>query len=210
MPGLRYLSQKPENIAPRVEQLVRQELGAPTPIPYQIVPGASQGATPGSLFSEWAHAQVRMSYKTNALFHMQFMLAAPRPYELRISILRQGMGALVGTCAFAVPMSKPVRGAVSLEQSGPLSVQQSFTGEPATAARLNSNRDLLFKARRVSVSASRIGNIKLSIPHCLQVQPSRTGSLLVVHRLGQPGLLFGAKLGIKDLLDFVPMLEYYL
>lgn len=210
MPGLRYLSQKPEYIGPRVEQLVRQELGAPTPIPYQILPGTSQGATPGSLFSEWAHAQVGMTYKTSALFHMHFALAAPRPYELQISILRQGMGALVGKCAFAVPLSKRVPGAVSLRQSGPLSVQQSFSGEPAMAARLNNNRDLLFRARRVAISTSRIGRIKLSIPHYLQVQPSRAGSLLVVHRLAQPGFLFGAKLGIKDLLDFVPMLEYYL
>lgn len=209
MISLSFLGQNPEKIAPKVEQLVRTELKAPTPIPYQVLPGESTGATPGSLFSEWAHAQVGMRYKTNALFHVQFALSWPRPYELRISVLRQGLGALVGTCAFAIPMSKPVRGAVNLVQAGMLGAP-GFAGEPATAARLNNNRDLLFKTRRITLSTARIGRVRLSIQRYLQVQPSRTGSLLIVHKLAQPGILFGGHVGIKEVLDFAPMLEYYL
>jgi hypothetical protein len=209
MVSLSYLSQLPERIAPKVEQLVRTELKAPAPIPYQVLPGESTGATPGSLFSEWAHAQIGMRYKTDALFHVQFALSWPRPYELRISILRKGMGALMGTCAFAIPMSKPVRGAVNLVQTGILGTP-SFAGEPATAARLNNNRDLLLRTRRVTLPTSRIGRVKLSIPRYLQVQPTRTGSLLVIHKLAQTGILFGGHIDIKDVLDFAPMLEYYL
>lgn len=208
MPGLRYLSQKPENIAPRIEQLVRTELKAPTPIPYQILPGTSGGATPGSLLSEWAHAQMRLSQQVTALCYVHFSLAWPRPFELQVSVIRHGLSALVGKCTFAVPMAKPVRGPVNLE---PVSLMgpKGFTGEPATSARLNGNRELLIKAHRLAISTSTIGRTKITIPHYFQIQPARTGSLLVVNRLAR-SFFFSVNMGIGDMLAFVPMMEYYL
>ncbi len=208
MASLSYLGQNPEKIAPRIEELVRKELGAPTPIPYQILPGTSGGATAGSLLSEWAHAQMRMTQQADALFYVHFSLAWPRPFELQISVIRQGLGALVGKCSFAVPMAKPVRGPLSLGQLKLMSAR-GFSGDPATSARLNANRDLLAKAYGLTVSTSTIGRTKLTISHYLQIQPARSGSLLVVNRLAK-ALLFSVDMGVKDVMAFVPMLEYYL
>lgn len=207
--SLHYNSQKPEKVAPHVEEAIRQELGAPTPIPYQVLPGASGGATAGSLLSEWAHAQMHMSQQAAPLFYIQFALAWPRPFELQVGILRHGMGALAGRCVFAIPLAKRVPGPLSLVE---LKFGQAggFAGDPALTARLNSNRDLLAKAYGLLATKASIGSTRLSIPHYFQIQPSRTGSLLMVHRLPRPGLLSGANWGVKDLLAFAPMLEYYL
>ena len=208
MASLHYLSQNPENIAPRIEQIVRTELKAPTPIPYRILPGTSGGATPGSLLSEWAHAQIHLSRQVTALCYVHFSLAWPRPFELQVSVIRQGLGSLVGKCTFAVPMAKPMRGPVNLEPIN-LMGPKGFTGEPATSARLNNNRDLLVKAHRLAVTRSTIGRTKITIQHYFQIQPTRTGSLLVVNRLAR-SFFFSVNMGIGDVLEFVPMLEYYL
>ena len=100
---------------------------------------------------------------------------------------------------------------------GPLSLVEltfghtgGFAGDPTITARLNSNRDLLAKAYGLLATKSSVGNTRLSVPHYFQIQPSRTGSLLIVHRLPKPVLLSGANWGVKDMLAFVPMLEYYL
>lgn len=209
MSPLYFTGQKAEKIAPRVEQAIRQELGAPTPLPYQILPGTSGGATAGSLLSEWAHAQVHMSQQAAPLFYIQFALAWPRSFELQMTIYRQGMGALAGRCVFAVPLAKRVPGPLSLAE---LKFGQAggFAGDPAFTARLNSNRDLLAKAYGLLSTKISVGNTRLSISHYFQIQPTRTGSLLIVHRLPKPGMLTGANWGVKDILAFAPMLEYYL
>jgi hypothetical protein len=208
MAGLRYLGQNPEKIAASVEQIVRKELGAPTPIPYQILPGTSGGATPGSLLGEWAQAQLHMTRQAASLCYVNFRLGMPRPFEIQVSIIRQGLGALVGKCVFVAPLSRPVRGPIGLGQASRMSAYK-FTGEPATSERLNNNRDLLAKAYKLSIPTSTIGRTKITIPRRLEVRPTRTGSVLVVDRLPQT-FLFINNMGISDLLAFVPMLEHYL
>lgn len=206
---LHFTGQKAEKIGPRIEQMVRQELGSPVPLPYQVLPGTSGGATAGSLLSEWAHAQIHLSQQAAALFYIHFTLAAPRPFDLHITIMRHGMGALAGQCIFAVRLSKPVPGPLNLGELK-LMGTRGFSGDPALAARLNSQRDVLAKAYGLVTTTSSIGGTRIHIAHYLQIQPARVGSLLIVHRLPQSGPLSGTNWGIRDMLAFAPMLEYYL
>lgn len=208
MPGLHFLSQQPEKIAASVEQLVRKELGAPTPIPYQILPGTSTGATAGSLLGEWAKSQIRMTQQAEALCYVSFNMAWPRPFELQISLIQRGLGTLVGKCVFAVPMAKRVPGPVLLEKltlGGP----RGFSGEPGLSKHLNSNRQVLAGLYRLSVDSSTIGNTKLTIARHVEIRPTPQGSVLIINRLPTE-LLLMVNMGVKDILAFMPTLEAYL
>lgn len=207
--SLHFASQKPEKIASHVEQAVRRELGVPTSLPYQVLPGTSGGATVGSLFSEWAHSQLHLSQQAAPLCYIHFALAQPRPFELQVTILRHGMGALAGRCAFVAPLAKWIPGPLNLAELK-FGNAGGFAGDPAVTTRLNSNRELLRKAYGLLAAKNSVGRTRLSIPHYFQLQPARAGSLLLVHRLPKSGLLIGADWGVRDLLAFVPMLEYYL
>ena len=198
--GLHSISQKPDWIAPRVEAMVRKEIGANGPLPYQILPGASAGATVGSVMADMARSFTHLRYQTTLLFYIHFALSWPCPFELQVSVTQQGLGALVGKFAYAVPLNRPVRGVLELQG-------YSFVGDPATTARLNSNRPMLAQAHRLARTRSTIGKFRMTIPQCLQILPRNPGSVLVVHRLADPGLLIGANVGARDLLAFVPTLE---
>jgi hypothetical protein len=125
---------------------------------------------------------------------------------LQVSVTRYGLGAIVGKFAYAVPLNKPVQGKASLGITK-LGSYNGFSGDAATIARLNSSRDLILQAHKLAVSKTTIGNFKLNIPQCLEVVPYKSGSVLILHRLGVPGFFSGANVGAKDLFAFVPQLE---
>ena len=78
--GLHSISQKPDWIAPRVEAMVRKEIGANGPLPYQILPGASAGATVGSVMADMARSFTHLRYQTTSLFYIHFALSWSRPF----------------------------------------------------------------------------------------------------------------------------------
>lgn len=200
--GLYYLNQDPAKIAPGIEALVHNELASPTPLPYEILPGASEGATVGSVLSDLGKSLLPLRSQTTALFYVHFTPNWPRSFELQVTVTRRGVGALVGTFAYVVPLNKPVKGAVSLGKA-----REGFIGDPETIALLNGNRDLITQAHKLAVSRATIGRVTLTIPQYLQVVPRGSGSVLVLRRLGKPGFFSGFNVGAKDLFAFVPQFE---
>jgi hypothetical protein len=206
MAGLAYSRPNPDKIAPGIEALLRKELGSSTPLPYQILPGEGESATTKSVLSDIGKAMIMTKQQSSVLFYVHFALNVPRPFELQVSVTRYGLGALVGRFAYAVPLNKPVQGAVSLEATK-LGSFNGFSGNAVTKARLNSSRDLIIQAHKLAVSKTTIGKFKLSIPHHVEVVPYKFGSLLILDRLCVPGFFSGANVGAKDLFAFVPQLE---
>ncbi len=206
MAGLAYSRPNPDKIAPGIEALLRKELGSSTPLPYQILPGEGEGATTKSVLADIGKAMIMTKQQSSVLFYVYFALDVPRPFELQVSVTRYGMGAVVGRFAYAVPLNKPVQGKASLGVTK-LGSYNGFAGDAATIARLNSSRDLILQAHKLAVSKTTIGNINLTISQRLEVIPYKSGSLLILDRLGVPGFFSGANVGAKDLFAFVPQLE---
>lgn len=206
MAGLAYSRPNPDKIGPGVETLLRKELGSSTPLPYQILPGEGETATTKSVLTDIGKALTMTKQQSAILFFVHFALDLPRPFELQVSVTRYGLGAVVGRFAYAVPLNKPIKGAVRLLETK-LGSFNGFAGDTTTIAPLNSNRDLILQAHKLAVSKTTIGNFKLNISQHFQIVPHNTGSLLIVHRLGVPGFLGGANVGAKDLFEFVPRLE---
>jgi len=206
MAGLAYSRPNPDKIAPGIEALLRKELGSSTPLPYQILPGEGEGATTKSVLTDIGKAMIMTKQQSSVLFYVYFALDVPRPFELQVSVTRYGLGAVVGRFAYAVPLNKPVQGKASLGVTR-LGSYNGFAGDAATIARLNSSRELILQAHKLAVSKTTIGNINLTISQRLEVIPYKSGSLLILDRLGVPGFFSGANVGAKDLFAFVPQLE---
>lgn len=200
--GLYYLSQKPEKIAPGIETLVRKELAAPTPFQYEVLPGESSGATAGSVLSDIGKSFVPLKSQTTSLFYVRFNPIWPRPFELQVTVSQRGLGALVGPFAYAVPLNKSVQGTVTLGKG-----RAGFSGDVETSALLNGNMELITQAHRLSVTNVLIGRTRLSISQHLQIVSGKSGSVLIVRRLGKPGFWSGFNVGAKDLFAFVSQLE---
>jgi len=206
MHHLAYSRPNPDKIAPGIEALLRKELGSSTPLPYQILPGEGEGATTKSVLTDIGKAMIMTKQQSSVLFYVYFALDVPRPFELQVSVTRYGLGAVVGRFAYAVPLNKPVQGKASLGVTK-LGSYNGFAGDAATIARLNSSRELILQAHKLAVSKTTIGNINLTISQRLEVIPYKSGSLLILDRLGVPGFFSGANVGAKDLFAFVPQLE---
>jgi hypothetical protein len=206
MAGLAYSRPNPDKIASGIEELLRKELGSSTPLPYEILPGEGEDATAKSVLSDMGKALIMTKQQSTVLFYVHFALNFPRPFELQVSVTRYGLGAIVGKFAYAVPLNKPVQGKASLGVTK-LGSYNGFSGDAATIARLNGSRDLVLQAHKLAVSKTTIGNFKLNITQCLEVVPYKSGSVLILHRLGVPGFFGGANVGAKDLFAFVPQLE---
>lgn len=208
MAGLAYLTQNPEKIAPGIETLLRKDLNAPAPLPYQILPGASSGKTVGSILGDLGKSLAPLPHTIPSLFYVHFTPNWPQPFEVQVTVLRKGMGALVGTFLYVVPLSKPITRAITLGKAKlRASSSEGFTGDADTIDRLNSNRDLIIQAHKLVVSSTMIGRTTLTIPGSLQIVPRDSGSALVLRRLCKVGLIWGLNVGAKDLFAFIPKLE---
>jgi hypothetical protein len=204
--GLSYtLTNKPEKIAPDIEKLLRKEVGAPTPLTWQIQDAGTGGVTVGSLLKDWTYKQEHLRHNAVPLYYIRFALSQPRPFELQVTIDREGLGAIGGILAYAAPLRKPVRGPIRLAPAKLLGYS-NFVGDPETVARLNSTNDLRKLANHLAMTQAMAGKVELNIARYLEILPAPTGSVLLVHSLARTGLL-GISLGAKDLIALANALE---
>src|SRR5882757_5392141 len=130
MNNLAYTSQDPATIGAKVEEKVREEVGATAPLAYQVEGGEAATATLGSFLSDLGSALV--GGKDGALFRLHFELALRRPAHLQISINRQGVGSHAGLLLYSAPLLKQIGGEVLLEDPKFFG-KSKFTGDAATA-----------------------------------------------------------------------------
>lgn len=208
MPGLYYLTQNPQKVASGIETLLRKDLSAPMPLPYQILPGDGAGTTPGSILGDLGKSLIPLPHKTSSLFRVHFMSNWPRPFEVQVTVLRKGVGALVGPFLYIVPLNRPIANPITLGKAKlRISSSEGFMGDAGTVARVNSHRDVIIQAHRQVVSSTTIGRTTLTIPGSLQIVPRGPGSVLILRRLCKVGMFWGMTVGARDLLTFLPALE---
>src|SRR5258708_30196268 len=81
MAGLAYSRPNPDKIAPGIETLLRKELGSSTPLPYQILPGEGEGATPKSVFADISKAMILTKHQSDVPFEFYFQPDLPPAVE---------------------------------------------------------------------------------------------------------------------------------
>ena len=205
MANTAFGSQKPEKIAPVLEEMLRKEIGAPMPIAYQIMNAETRSVSAQSLLSDYGRMIV--GGNETPLFLLQFTLAMPRPAELQVRVNRQGIGAHVGLLSYAARLVKPIGSEVSLEPPKTFGASKCI-GDPLGIARLNNNGDLLKRLNKLARTESEVGGLKLKIERFLKIVPQASGSLFILNTLPRATSMgFGATLDAKEFLDLVALVE---
>ena len=205
MNNLAYTSQDASYVGGKVEEKVREEVGATAPLTYQVETGEAGTATVGSFLSDIGNALVGGADKT--LFRLNFDLTQPRPANLQISINRQGVGSHAGLLMYSTKISKPIAGEVALEDPKFFG-KSKFVGDATAAAKLNGNGDLIKRANDFARVESQSGGLTLKIKRCCKVVPHEGGSMLVITTLPRPIKMgFGATIDAKDFFDIADMVE---
>ena len=205
MGGFTFISQKTEKVAPKIEQLIRKEIGAGAPLAYTIEDGTAQTASVGSAFRDAATALVGGAAKE--LFQLDFQLPQPRPASLQVSVCRQGVGSYVGLLLYSSRLAQPVASEVVLEEAGGWG-KSKFVGDAAACAKLNAHKDLLKRVNRLARTEWEMSAITVKIKRICRIEPQDGGSLFVVGTLPRPVWFgFSASADAKEFFDVAAMIE---
>jgi hypothetical protein len=205
MNNLAYTSQDATYVGGKVEEKVREEVGASSPITYQVESGEAGAATVGSFLSDIGSALI--GGKDEILFRLNFDLAQRRPANLQVSINRQGVGSHAGLLMYSTKLSKPIAGEVALEDPKFFG-KSKFAGDATAAAKLNANGDLIKRANDFARVESQSGGLTLKIKRCCKVIPHEGGALLVIGTLPRPTKMgFGAAIDAKDFFEIAAMVD---
>ena len=188
MGNLAFGSQKPEKIAPQLNQHLRKEIGATWPIPFGVE-GAAGGERPEMMFT------------------VTFDCAGVRPFKLHANVERQGVGARVGELCYSTTLRKNIGAAVELTEPKMFGLSQ-FAGDAAASGRLNANGKLRRRANRFSRQKTEIGGLTLTAPRFFKIVPQEGGALFVANTLGAPKWFgFRVSLGAKEFLALAAAIE---
>ena len=205
MNNLAYTSQDAAYVGEKVEEKVREEIGAPAPVAYQVQTGEAGAATIGSFLSDIGNALI--GGKDETLFRLNFDLAHRRPAHLQVSVNRQGVGSHAGLLMYSTKLAKPVTGDMALEDPKFFG-KSKFAGDATAAAKLNANGDLIKRCNELARVESQSGGLTLKIKRCCKIIPHEGGSMLIIGTLPRPVKMgFGAAIDAKDFFDIADMVE---
>lgn len=206
MNNLAYTSQSAETVGPKVEEKIREEIGAPAPLPYQVEDLGAGALTAGSFFRNLGTQLV--GGKADVLFNLHFDLPQPRPVHLQASVNRQGVGSHVGLLIYSATLIKPVGGEVWLEDPKTFG-KSKFTGDPTASARLNANGDLIKRVNNLARVESQSGGVTLKIQRFCKIFPQADGgSMLVISTLPRSVKMgFSATVDAVDFAEIASMIE---
>ncbi len=205
MNNLAYTSQDPAYIGEKVEEKIREEMGSATPLPYQVEQGEAATASVGSFLKDIGKGLIGGSEDT--LFRLNFEFPNQRPATLQASVNRQGVGSHVGLLLYAAPLAKQVAGEVSLDDPKFFG-KSKFSGDGATAEKLNANGDLIKLANNLARVEGECGGLSLEVKRCCRVIPDGNGAKLVVATLPRSTKMgMSAAVDVTDFFSLAQMVE---
>ena len=198
-----YSSQDAAVLGPKIEEVVRADLGAGAPVPFQVLNGDGKTLSAGSMLADTA--KYIFGGKEALLMTVAFEIEQPRPISLQVCLNRQGLGAHIGSVLYKAKISKPITGEVTLEDPKMLGTSK-FIGDATAAAKLNANKDLLKRAGKFA--RTECPNLKVKAPRFFQVKPGDGGALTTATSLAR-SYAMGLKvsLDVKEFIDIVGMIE---
>jgi hypothetical protein len=205
MNNLAYTSQDAATVGTKVEEKVREELGADAPLAYQVEEGEAGKLSVGSFLKDVGGALV--GGKDETLFRLHFDLPNSRPTQLQINVNRQGVGSHVGLLLYSAKLSKPVSGEAALEDPKFFG-KSKFAGDAGVCGKLNANGELIKRANNLARVESQSGGLTIKIKRCCRVVPHEGGSMLVIGTLPRPVKMgLGAAIDARDFFDIAEMIE---
>lgn len=198
---LAYSTQDPAKVAAKLDEKLRDELGLAAPVPYTVEQGSGAGVTAGNLASNMG----RMLFGGTAdlMYTLVFEIPSPRRVQLRAHVNRQGVGCHVGGLLYSTNLAKHVGGEVALDEK-----KAVFGGDPALAAHLNGNKDLVKRIDKLARTKANLGGVAVTVPRLCQLKPDPGGALFLVGTLGR-GHAMGFKMSMdaKEYVDLAAMIE---
>ena len=147
MNNLAYMGQDGQTVAPKVQELLGKELASNSPIHFAVESEGAGGASARSVLTDVATSL--FGGKVVPLFTIHFDIVQPRAILLDVHMLRQGLGCIAGSLAYATTINKGIGGEVSFGDDG------KFAGDAAVTAKLNSTKGSAEEVRRFCHEAGR-------------------------------------------------------
>jgi len=205
MNNLAYNSQDAAVVGPKVEEKVREEIGAGSPVVYTVEQGNAGPSTVGAFLHNIGTQLVGGAEET--LFHLHFDLQQPRCAHLQVSLNRQGVGCHVGLLLYSAPLARPVSGEIYLEDPKMLG-KSKFIGDATACAKLNANGDLLKHVNDLARTESQAGGQTIKIKRYCRIVPEGNGSSLVLATLSRPTKMgFGATIDAQAFFEIANAIE---
>ena len=107
-----FKNHQSEYVAPRIEEKLRDEIGATLPLSYQLEGNQTAHVTVGTVIDDAVRMLARSS--GNTLFTLYFEVEHPRPFQFQVT--RGGVGSFIGGLLYSAQLTKPTPGEVSLEK----------------------------------------------------------------------------------------------
>jgi hypothetical protein len=200
MNNLAYMGQDGQTVAPKVEELLRKELGAAGPIAFAVETEGSGGVSAGSVLKDVGTSL--FGGKVAPLFTIHFEITQPRPIRLDVHMLRKGLGCIAGTLAYAAIVNKGIAGEVTFGDDA------KFAGEAGAAGKLNGKKDVLKKCDAFAMKEGGLTGSEVKIQRTLRIVPEDGGAQLVAVTLPRSKSMgFSASLGSKEFLEIVALVE---
>jgi len=199
MNNLAYGHQRQDEIATKVEELLRKELGCGSLIPYKIVAQTTEETgVKTTLHDVWTALK---SGQTTELFSIHFQLSTPRAFDLEVHMNRQGAGCYAGPLVYSVVIGVAVPSEVTFDENG------QFVGDGA-ASKLNASKDVLKKSDAFAVKQGGISGFEVKIPRFLKITPHASGAQITAVTLPRSKSMgFSATFNTKEFLELVQKLE---
>ena len=205
MNNLAYASQDASVVGAKVEEKVREEVGASGPLPYQVEAGEAATVSVGSFLKDIGGAIV--GGKGEALFRLHFDLPARRPTHLQVNVNRQGVGSHAGLLLYSAKLSKPVSGEAALEEPKFFG-KSKFTGDAAACGKLNASGEIIKRANNLARVESQSGGLTIKVKRLCRIVPDGGGSVLVVGTLPRPTKMgMSAAVDARDFFELADLVE---
>jgi hypothetical protein len=200
MNNLAYGNQDRDKLGVQVEELLRKELAAGGPVPYEVEDAGTAETSARSMLKD--AGTYLLGGGTTRLLTIHFHLAQPRAADLDVHLNRQGVGCYAGSLVFSTVIGKGVAGEVSFGDDG------KFTGDADAAGKLNAKKEVVKKVAAFAMKTGGLTSFEVTIPRHFKIAPHERGAQIVGVTLPRSKSMgFSASFGSKDFFEIATLIE---
>lgn len=200
-----YNSQDPGVVCPKIAEIVAKELNI-SDIAFDVeTPDSPAGTSAKTIIGDIARTV--FGGKTNELFTVIFKPDRPRPFEIRISVIRSGSGCAASYLLYTAHLEKDVDAETSLGEPKVFGAAKFSGGE--AAQKLNANAEFIKRANKLARSESSYGPLSLKIQRMFTIFPKgEEPAVLAVGTLARPTSMgMSVSMDLKEFTDLADMIE---
>ncbi len=200
-----YNSQKPEDVCPKIAEIVAKELRV-SDIAYEVeMPDSPAITNAKTVLGDIA--RTAFGGKTDNLFTVIFKPDKPRPFEIRVSVIRSGAGCAASYLLYTAHLDKDVDAETILGEPKVFG-SAKFSGGDA-AQKLNANADLIKRANKLARSESSYGPLNLKIQRLFAIfSKGDDPTALAVGTLAKPTSMgMSVSMDLNEFTELAGMIE---